>query len=539
MSIGLTPIPEVILSHNPVYSDFQSDNYSSGSITKQVFRIYFKETGGNSLNNETLTIQFNDFSMVLTFKTTPDDSGLQLPLYDTTVNPLGSDAVLDALNKNYYLTQFFTVSASYITGAGPTYGRQYNFTQRNFGQEFRYFGHESSNPLKSEASIITNYSYLSVKKGYQCFVELYEQDNITLARKYNLPIAKLDAHIDLSGVALFDISSVFRRWNSLKPDFPVLLTDDIYPCNNVMKYYYIRFGEKMGYPAIIGETLTQPTAVGTDPYKKVILGGLPFLGVPNNTFYNDYIDAVQNKFLTLQVSGKKVVNKACPQYLYHYLNASSPVHVKGTLYFDDGTSTNFNGPINAGALAAEKIYGYRVGYNQLDLDTLVSSVKDAMKYEVWLEDGSANRISEKFMFEVDTRYSTYNHYFFCHNPLGGIDTLWMSGEFAELPEFSGVELQKAVVTNYTEGNIETHDSKLRKGYAANTGWKKHKEEMEHMRILLQSNHVRWLPDSAVLEGFTEPIKINIVKESISDWPGDINNIFGLSFEFKLAHYEWS
>lgn len=538
MTISRTPLQEVILSHNPIYYDLQTDIYLTANGTKQVFNLYFKETGGNPANNDVMTLQFNDFSMDLTFKTSPDDSGLQLPLYDTAVSA-SFDDVEAALRSNYYLKTFFIITVTSIVGAGPTYGRQYIFTQRNFAQEFRLTGSTSFNTAKAEATITTNYVARQYRAGFKGIIDVMEQKNIAGAREYNNMIGVLEGHPTPDGVMNFDLSAMFRRWNSLKPDFPVLLTDDIYPCPNVMRYFYMVCGESYGSPSLIGSNITDPETVGTDPYKKVILGGLPFLGVPNNTFYDDYIDAVQNKFLTLQVSGKKVVNKACPQYLYHYLNASSPVHVKGTLYFDDGTSTNFNGPINAGALAAEKIYGYRVGYNQLDLDTLISSVKDAMKYEVWLEDGSGNRISEKFMFEVDTRYSTYNHYFFCHNPLGGIDTLWMSGEFAELPEFSGVELQKAVVTNYTEGNIETHDSKLRKGYAANTGWKKHKEEMEHMRILLQSNHVRWLPDSAVLEGFTEPIKINIVKESISDWPGDINNIFGLSFEFKLAHYEWS
>ena len=537
MTISRGTIPEVILSHNPIYSDLQSDSYVTGSPAKQVFRMYLKETGGNPANNDTITLTFNDFTLTLTFKTSPDDSGLQLPLYDTTVNA-SYDDVEAALRANYYLNLYFVMTVTTIVGSG-TFGKQYVFTQRNFAQEFRLFSSTTFNAAKVETTITTNYSYLNIKTGYKAFIDVFHQWNKNIARVYNEKIATLEGHVDFEGVIKFDITSIFRRWNELQPNFPILLTDDIYPCTNVMKYYYMVCGEMYGNPPVVANNVTNPETVGTDPYKKVILGGLDFLGVPNNTFIDDYINAAQNKFLTTQVSGKKVVNKACPLYLYHYLNTSSPVHVKGTLYFDDGTNANFDGPINAGILSAEVIYGYRVGYNQLNLDSLITSTKDAMKYEVWLEDGSSNRISEKFMFEVDTRYNVYNNYFFCHNPFGGIDTIWMTGTFMETPEFSGVELQKAVVTDYTEGNIDTVDSQLRKSFAANTGWKRYKEEMEHIRIMLQSNHVRWLPDVAHLPGYTEPIKVNIVKESIGEWPADTNNIFGLNFEFKLSHFEWS
>ncbi len=538
MTISRTPLQEVILSNNPIYYDLQTDIYLTVNGTKQVFILYFKETGGNPVNNNVLTLLFNDFSVNLTFKTAPDDSGLQLPLYNTAVNS-SFDDVEAALRSNYYLSTYFVMNATTIVGGGGTFGRQYIFTQRDRPQEFRLIDSVSFDAAKAEVTISTAYVARQYRSGFKGIVDVFEQINIAGAREYNNKIGVLEGHPNTEGIMNFDLSALFRRWSKLKPDFPRVLSDDIYPCTNVMRYFYLICGEAYGTPTLIGSNVTDPETVGTDPYKKVILGGLPFLGVPNNNFFDFYIDAGANKFLTTQESGKKVVNKACPHYLYHYLNTSSPVHVKGTLYFDDGTTTNFNGPINGSPLPAQKIYGYKVGYNQLNLDSLITSTKDAMKYEVWLEDGSSNRISEKFMFEVDTRYSTYNHYFFCHNPLGGIDTLWMTGEFNELPEFSGVELQKAVVTNYTEGNIDTYDSKLRKGYAANTGWKKHKEEMEHIRVLLQSNNVRWLPDSAILAGFTEPIKVNIVKESIGDWPGDTNNIFGLSFEFKLSHYEWS
>ncbi len=537
MTISRTPLQPVILSHNPIYYDLQTDKYLTVNGTKQVFKIYLKETGGNPANNDEITLTFNDFTITLTFKTTPDDSGLQLPLYNTAVNA-SYDDVEAALRANYYLSTYFVMTVTTIVGSG-TFGKEYVFTQRDRPQEFRLLSSSSFNTAKVETTITTAYVARQYKGGYKAFLDVYEQVNKAGAREYNNKIATLEGHSTPEGIINFDLASLFRKWNKLQPDFPRVLVDDIYPCPNVMRYFYLNCGEMYGNPALVAHNVTDPETVGTDPYKKVILGGLNFLGVPNNNFYDDYIDAGANKFLTTQVSGKKVVNKACPTYLYHYLNTSSPVHVKGTLYFDDGTNANFNGPINGAALPAEVIYGYSVGYNDLNLDSLITSTKDAMKYEVWLEDGSSNRISEKFMFEVDTRYNVYNNYFFCHNPFGGIDTIWMTGTFMETPEFSGVELQKAVVTDYTEGNIDTVDSQLRKSFAANTGWKRYKEEMEHIRIMLQSNHVRWLPDAAHLPGYTEPIKVNIVKESIGEWPADTNNIFGLNFEFKLSHFEWS
>lgn len=537
MAVSITPIAEAILSHNPVYTDLQSDNYLSGSNTKQVFKIILKSDGGAALNNETLTINFNDETMVLTFKSTPDNSGLQLPLFNPAVNA-SYDAVEAALLKNYYLTQYFVMTVTTVVNMPlSTWGREYIFTQRNNAQEFRYASFASSAPTKTEASLTTTFNTLTIKNGYKAFLEIYQQDNIAAARKYNLFVTRLESHMQLAGFALFDLSSVFRKWTQLKPDFPTFI-DTIYPCLNVMKYYYLRFGEMMGNPPTIGETGTQPATVGTDKYKKVILGGMPFLAVPGNTFYADYINASQNKFLTMQKSGKTVMNKAAKHFLYHYLKTASVVNVKGTLYVDDGTTVNFNGPTSGSSAAAERIYGYNVGYNDLNLDALLTGTQNAMKYEVWIENGSATRISEKFMFEVDTRYYQYNHYFYCHNAFGGIDTIWMTGDIKEIPEFSGVEIQKAVVTTYTEGNIETSDSQLRKGFEASSGWKKYKEEMENIRILLQSNHVRWLPDAKILAGYTKPIKINIAKEAIGEWPSDLENIFGLEFSFKLSHFEW-
>lgn len=536
MSLSKLLMPEdVVLSHNVIPVNVETDKYRTTLGTKQVLRIF---TTGNTTAGKKITIQFKDFDMELTFATTPDDSGLQLPLYDGAIST-GYDTLITALKSNYYLDRYYviTLSTSLVSGF---YQATINFTQRSFGQEFAAVSISDDDSTNFVTSIPTAQVMPSYGANFRFLCDLYYQSNPTLSRSYSNLVAQLDASGNDENIGQFNLSEIFKNWDLLKPDFPSDVS--FQQCPNVLKNYYLLLAESYGSPETARNNITEPSSIAANTYKQVILGGLPYLKWPSNTFMDDYIDAAIVKFLTVRKSGKIHVPKQMPNWFSFYLKSSvTDLVLKVKLYMSDGTNTTVSKATFSGTTDQKSIWQVAVGYDQLDIDSDLTPTTEPVKYEFWIEDGAADQITEKFVLMMDTRYNEYNSYFFFHNYLGGIDVLWCSGQSEFLPEYSGNEVAFATKNDYTEGNFEAKNSKTRFSFSFNSGNKSNIDETNCFLEMIQSNYVRLLPDPKLRPGFTDPtklMKVVIDKSSIDSIPQDIQSIFSLKFVAKEGHNEW-
>lgn len=538
MTISKLNMPEdVVLSHNPIPVVVETDKYRTTLGTKQVLKLFFT---ANTTNGKKIIISWKDFDMELVFATTPDDTGLQLPLYNGAISS-GYDTLLAALKTNYYLDRYYSISLSTSLVSGYYQGT-ITLTQRSFGQIWAATAIDGDDPSSYTPSILTAQVMPAYGANFRFLCDIYHQVSPSSARSYTGFITQLDASGDDANTAKFNLSEVFKNWKTLKPDFPYTISFET--CPNVLANYYLVLSESYGSVEQAKNTVTEPATLGANLYNQVILGGLPFLEYPGNSFIADYIDATYVKFLTRKQSGKHYVCKQMPHWLYWYNKSDqTDLELKVTLYMDDGTNTTVTKTTFSGTAGQKKIYSVAVGYNDLDLDSDLTALTDVEKYEVWVENGAGTRLTEKFVFMVDTRYNEYNNYLFVHNSLGGVDTIWLSGDCLIQPESFGTELEYAVAVDYEEGNIEAANSKLRYSYKFNSGWKFNITEIEVFKELLRSNDVRWIPDSKIRPGYPleEPftsIKMVIDKGSIEEWPNDVDSMYALSFIGKEGHYEW-
>ncbi len=534
MTITKNRMPEgAVLSHNLVPVEISTDKYLLSAGTKQVIRLVFVD---NTSNNKTITIGWKEFDMVLTFKTTPDDSGMQLPLYNKTLIT-GYDTLIVALKANYYLQRYYIITST-VTLVSGHYECTVNMTQRQFGQAFAAINIAGNDGTKYTPSIPTAQIMPVYSTNFRALLDLYWQVNGAGAQNYNNLISQLDASsVDDTGICQFNLNDVFKKWRELRPDFPLMADVEIERCDNVMKNYWVRIAESYGTPELINSNVMEPSAPAANNYLKVILGGMPFLTWPGNTFYADYINSGTNKFLTTQISGKTTVTQVMKNWLYFYMKTNpTSFHIKGMLYLSDGTSVAI--PATTAQTPTQKtINRAAVGYTQLGLNSLLSGL-EPVSYDVWIEDNTNTRITEIFNFKIDLRYNEYENYLFFHNSLGGVDTVLITGNVSPIPEQRADEIQKAIANDYTNGNIETINSQTRLAWDVNTGYRQNKNEIDHLIELGQSNEVRWLPDSKMKAGVTEPIRVVIEKDSVKNWPADTDNMYCLQFKMREAHYEF-
>lgn len=533
--ISFINLPENVgLSKNIIPIKAISDKYVVSAPIKQVLKIHFKD---NTSAGKTIVFTWNDFTTTLTFVSgTPTSDGNELPLYNAS-SAGGYASLLGYIGSNYYLYKYFDMTST-ITLVGSLYELELLFTQKEFNQDFKAISIVGNDATKYVPSILTAQANTIYNPNFRLLADVYEQSNVSGAREFTL-IAEMESAMDKDDIAEFNIGETLDKWQKLYANFPEMGETTIQGCDNVLRGYWLMISESYGEPDQAKGQRRVPNFISAPYiYNKVLKGGVPFLKYPGNTFWADYCDAAEVKFLTNKRSGKTRVCQQQKHWLYFYnKTANSNLKVSGVLTLENGSTVNFTYGLLAGSSAGERVYRAPVGFMQMGLHTLLAG-DIPQKYEVWISNNSNTQLSEKFTFLVDIRNNEFNNFIYYHNALGGVDTLWLTGECAKVNTYIGTEVQLAIANNYTIGNAQMRNNKTRLGYIFDTGYKANLEEITQLEELINSDDVRWLPDSIVKPGYTDLIKIIVDKESASDMPTAGSTKFSLNFKAKEAHYEW-
>lgn len=544
MSVTKASLNQVLLSDNIAIAQLGGDQFFSNYGSKNRFTITISN---NTTNNKTITIVFPEFTMVLVFKTSPNDTGLQLPLTDITVNS-SYNALAAAFDSNYYLKRFYN-RTEVTTNLSGDFGRVYTFTAKETGQKFKALDIISDDTGKVDVAITVAGADIILKEGAMARLEIWNRFGSGLTSEQL--IGTLEATPVSVEDSLFDLSVIFKKWLALNPSVPdFFLTERWGAYEHMVKAFYLRYMEVYGNPALVYNNITDPETIRSSTLLRVVKGGVSYeqgsainIEADANSFYKIYAEPEELvPLLTERVSGKVVVNKTMTHFINYYSNKTDNARIEGVLYFDDGTNVEFEIGTHVSIPAHQVLY-WNVGFDYLELEDLIPTGKQAVKYSVHVRSNQIRlgetdpiRLTESFMFELDLRYFEYNHYFYYHNRLGGIETVWVHGDVIETPEFSGTEVEKAITLPYSTGNIITTDSQFRRLWNVNTGWRVYEEDFEDLKNLVNSNYVKWLPDRKVFdkENFVDVI---IDKGSVGGWPSDKDNLGGINFNIKLANLE--
>ena len=240
------------------------------------------------------------------------------------------------------------------------------------------------------------------------------------------------------------------------------------------------------------------------------------------SFYTQWLQ--EGKFLTW-MPRTQTVNPAQPIKLYYLvLPGIDTVRVKVTTYEKnmDGISTTTRAAMFA---PAGSVLELNVGYLNL-----FSTVND-YKYEVWLENGSGQAVSEKFTFVIDETNYINNRFFVFKNSLNGYDTLWCRGAQNTQHKINNtlVERSRALDITGSDPTLVNHRGMRETIYNANTGIIKDADTYDWLAEFFGSEKIYLLDDDYAYAC--------IIKSDTYNGENDFRDPRSVSFSYTKAFAE--
>ncbi|MFH0760710.1 MAG: hypothetical protein V2A67_04340 [Bacteroidota bacterium] len=504
ISVEATP-PLVALAGNPVRFRFRTDNllFSEGSKARLIlhFEDFLSADSGFTLQWNTQTIRF-------IFKDDPDDSGTQLSLPEsgTSLNAWVL-TVAEEIRANYLIDQdwILTTNASQIHFTAKQPGTLYSMSCTTEG-----FG-----PMPSVAAFAgTDKEYrLNYRLGLQ--LKLKTGDQWQTLGEDILPV-------DSNGEAAFNVQSLFA--DQVRSEFlhPELSTEIATLRANLCREYRIRYYERYEDNTASGKLFTSESyyilAGGVSPLQEAIFtrqGSSLWAKIG----YNQY-------FLTWQPREKLVDRYQIEKLFYLVREPLTSLVLRIRIHYLDGSTS---GPIAQAVvdIPAEKtVYEFSLTLNTLQLPGYDQHTIEY--YEVWMENGQGDRISEKRTYRMDYGYHEFLRYFLFKNSLGGWDTLRTMGKVNSTREYSrttGKHISQSQDTDRDHSLFQI--GVLEKGtFLAQTGWVK-REEVDWLRELLLSETIY-----QVLSDRLVPV---LITEKTTHSLMDGEDLFSLEFEYTYSH----
>ena len=321
---------------------------------------------------------------------------------------------------------------------------------------FRFYW--SDNPIE----LALTASDLGSKPNLSFVCEVYIEDTY-LSNSYT-KVIELEQPADDLGSTVFDVQDIVAAW--LEPTLPAYGDTSVALADGHFRRFYLRYAEKYGDPPVVG-TYTQESVF------YVLLGGLNRIEFATDNFFENYLPNTK-PFYTWEPTTRQVYTDT-QHYLHFMVNgfSLSAVELWARCYYDDNTSVSQQVANVISSPNRFEVYRLPAGFGQLDLGS-INAAKTMTKYELWVEDGAGNVISEVRTFELVER-PTWAREFIYLNSVGGWNTLIAEGEIKESAEVVATELRQRLESGYrtTESEINVvrkvaqRRRRVRGGYIAN------------------------------------------------------------------------
>lgn len=495
---------------NPVGVELETDNLVTTAGVKESHQMSIT---ASPAANDVLTFAWNGNSVAFTAKASPDNSGTQIQTQGAeTLKEWVDTYLIPGMRQNYTLNEDFDIERTNdvatpveVRVRAKLTGATYNLT---ITQTTGFVGFT----LSELANGVTEVQ----RTDFEILLDVYMEDDYASGTYIRLD--QKEATPDSDYIAIFRLEETLKPY--LSHDKPSFNQATITRCSNIMKRYYYRYAEAFGEPQVV-QKLSNPTLTT----KHVILAGYGYKDFPASTFVANHITGnAGKKFLTTQPRTKTITTTQ-QEYLYLYNTATSgTMTIKLKVYYTDGTSSALTDKTTASA-GYNQVYIFPVGYAQLAV-AAVDSTKTVKYYEVYVYD--VDHSSETFTYYVDHKRYRLSRYFLFLNSLGGMDTLWCSGQEEEIGmEVSMEEARLVEEYNYaaTDAQITAYNAEFRDTVKVHTGWKT-KEYIDHLRDLLISEAIYEIGSAAYI-----PVRLKPFSGTLY-W--NKSNKYSLELEFATA-----
>lgn len=496
-------LPKIALLSEGAKISISADNpFTEGVIGKTVLEFLNFDT--YTYTDQKFTLSWNGIILTFTFRTNPDDSGIELHDNNAMVDPLIYLPILiNDLNRNFYINRDFIVTGNYID-------YKVIFTCRKMGDEFN-IALSDSDVSEMSVSSQTIGSPRTLLSNYAIFVQpRILTDNFVFSEALGTEAIKPNSDF----IANFDIAEYFNDLLSNSFQFPDP-QNNIYAHPEASQKYFIVYGDKYN-----GQFKKQYDTM-LDP-RVIIKGGLSKI---DRQFYTDhnieYFDYGSNarRFLTWHPLSKRTT-KQTPERLYFFNQDHSQIKLCIDATERDGSTYTL-------ILAEMKTDPYLMLEFVVDYYSLqIPSFKDVVCWNIYLTDGS-DTISEIRHYELDESPYIENRHFLFRNSLDTYDSFYTSGLFEK-----EIKLKKDVVDSIEIDEFTTHKSLQKhfntsesQTFKANTGFLT-EEELDHKREFLLSEEVFQVSGAVLI-----PVIVTSTKAIMYQ---DREHIYHLEFTYEYA-----
>lgn len=505
MTLSLNKVPpKISLCDNPIPVIINSDNYIQTAGTKCRIYLQFSLTG--PLVDDYFTLAWGDNSLTFTFKTNPDDSGLQLPIYQTGNIFTWLEAVATTLRSNYLLNSDFKVSYP----GDPGYN--IDITARNTGTAYEITFSESATSLEIHSFVV------GTDDVYRNFYRLILQVYLEAALEYNdILLGEDELPVNEDGNAEFDIAGFVKPEFEYEFHFPEIGSVRVFLREKTIKQIALRYAET--YDNSIYKMFKSPTH-----YVKA--GGinkrdLDFYDSEDSNYF-DY-SANQKHFLTW-CPDNKIISINQPEKLFFIFC----VHSGLTKLMCKSSHNGIDILQTIEEFTAEQHCVYEFVISPY----LILSNYESEKFEIWLQDADDERISEIRTYYLDHKTYLNERFFFFKNSFGVTETLRCTGIKSK-----NVEINRSagnVVNDITGNNareIKVFDNVEKQKLKTNTGWssllsKNPKDFKNYLRDFLLSTDISEKKGDILF-----PVNIISKKAFIHK---DKEYLYDLSFEYYYS-----
>lgn len=518
----ITAAPNPALVGNITRVKLQSDKFLLAAGNAADCLLEF----GNTSNGQKFGLAYLE-NLLFEFKTVPDDSGFQMPLFNNTSE---FNAFVVAFKGNYYINRDFTVTT--ISAVLPY---QIQLVAKENGQAYSI----TVNTPTALTGYLTNPGVDDLyAENFKPLTEIFVRQGASF-----ILAGTTDAATDPSGNFEVYIQEVLRDFIQLRlaaTSYPGAALDKLYYNEELaLLSYYLLSYERYGNPAVNHAPLSIGDAANPKYAANV---GLDWVNFPGNTFNQQhFVASVARQFFTNNKS--RVVSPLQFDYLMiyteKYVAGSFSFTISLNLYYTNGQSSLGLGlglkTIGGGQDQALWTIGIDIP-SILNLATIAGRTVDYFTIETHSTWDSAT--SELITFYLDRDLKEYNNFFKYKNRLGAWEVFWCSGEIRQIAKFEQIEAQLSQRAEYEKSDFDvfTYNNSYSKSFKINTGYKT-LQELNKLTELFDSNQIYILDGNFGTEAAVWRSVI-IDKSSDLELPNQLGENYEHSFEFKNAFSEF-
>lgn len=490
-------LDKVHLAGNDITLRMLSGNqYSAqGSFSRTEFRLHMAPVN----NNEAITLTWALGSVVITFKTTPDESGSQFK----TLAPGGSTTAW-LIDFTQFLNDHFALSPYFYAVYTPALPDRIYMHARKRGTDYSVTPSENLVNM----TILTIAGTNRVPRDFFGFVlQVWSVEtngiDVMIGEDFITP-----SSVGIAEVSIAEYLKPYLKGYFKYPDSSDLIIQR--PANS--KAFYFKYAESWD---------ATPQKVTRSAVSYALLGGISkqmedWLAYMNRTWYTDL--QVRMFFLTPSPDIKTTDTEA-PERLF-FLNTTTATTIRLYVFikYTDGTTATVLLK-SMDRIAQFMVYEFQTSYKHLP-----SSTKTVKEYHIFLTDQNDKRISAIKKYIPDYKTYPYKAYFMFRNSLGGFDTLICTGIKTNTNNLSRTTIQKDAET----GMKAQSGNELSAAWQATTG-SMNREYRDFISDFMLSPEIYWVRGGRLL-------KIINVSSADPAYDDDADR-FIASFNFELAWNE--